>query len=84
MQKVGIDVIPTGRRADMVASLATPAVKPKAKETPKPKTTSVASGVQALSIQDTPKVKSKNIDVVSEYKKIKRKNAANFVVIGQC
>ncbi|KIW59172.1 translation elongation factor Tu, variant 3 [Exophiala xenobiotica] len=61
---------------------ATPAVKPKAKETPKPKTTSVARGVQALSIQDTPKVKSKNIDVVSEYKKIKRKNAANFVVIG--
>ncbi|KIW59171.1 translation elongation factor Tu, variant 2 [Exophiala xenobiotica] len=63
-------------------SKTTPAVKPKAKETPKPKTTSVARGVQALSIQDTPKVKSKNIDVVSEYKKIKRKNAANFVVIG--
>jgi elongation factor 1 alpha-like protein len=27
-------------------------------------------------------VKSKNIDVIAEYKKIKRKNAANFVVIG--
>ncbi|KAK5192036.1 hypothetical protein LTR47_003493 [Exophiala xenobiotica] len=61
---------------------AAPAVKHKPKETPKHKTTSVASGVQALSIQDTPKVKSKNIDVISEYKKIKRKNAANFVVIG--
>lgn len=31
----------------------------------------------------TPKVKSKNIDVVSEYKKVKRKKAANFVVIGK-
>ncbi|KIW41550.1 translation elongation factor Tu [Exophiala oligosperma] len=55
--------------------------KPKVKETPKPKT-SIASGVQSLSLQETPKVKSKNIDVISEFKKIKRKNAANFVVIG--
>lgn len=39
--------------------------------------------MQELSIQEQqPKIKSKNIDVLSEYKKIKRKNAANFVVIG--
>ena len=43
----------------------------------------MANGVQEMSIQDSPKVKSKNIDVLSEYKKCKRKNAANFVVIGE-
>ncbi|EXJ54331.1 elongation factor 1-alpha [Cladophialophora yegresii CBS 114405] len=51
------------------------------KEPAKSKTT-LNNGVQALSIQDTPKIKSKNIDVLAEYKKTKRKNAANFVVIG--
>ncbi|KIV83257.1 translation elongation factor Tu [Exophiala sideris] len=56
-------------------------VKPKPKDTPKSKST-LANGVQDLSLQDVPKIKSKNIDVISEYKKIKRKNAANFVVIG--
>ncbi|KAL2428447.1 HBS1-like protein [Exophiala dermatitidis] len=57
--------------------------KPKAKESAKPKS-SLANGVQQLTVQETqtPKVKSKNIDVVSEYKKVKRKKAANFVVIG--
>ncbi|KAI1626008.1 elongation factor EF-1 alpha subunit [Exophiala viscosa] len=56
-------------------------VKQKPKDTPKSKST-LSNGVQDLSIQDVPKIKSKNIDVISEYKKIKRKNAANFVVIG--
>lgn len=36
----------------------------------------------SLSISDTPRVKSKNIDVLGEYKRVKHKNAANFVVIG--
>ncbi|EXJ92949.1 elongation factor 1-alpha [Capronia epimyces CBS 606.96] len=60
---------------------ATPA-KAKAKEPAKAKSTGLAQGVQQLSVQETPKVKSKNIDVLAEYKKVKRKKAANFVVIG--
>ena len=36
-----------------------------------------------MSIKDTTRVKSKNLDVLAEYKKVKRKNAANFVVIGK-
>lgn len=35
-----------------------------------------------LSVEDKVSVKSKNLDVLSEYKKSTRKNAANFVVIG--
>ncbi|KEF54481.1 elongation factor 1-alpha [Exophiala aquamarina CBS 119918] len=55
--------------------------KSKAKENIRPNS-SLANGVQKLSIQELPKIKSKNIDVVVEYNKVKRKNAANFVVIG--
>jgi elongation factor 1 alpha-like protein len=36
-----------------------------------------------LSVEEPVKVKSKNLDVLAEYKKAKRKNAANFVVIGK-
>ncbi|KAJ4530736.1 hypothetical protein HRR80_009043 [Exophiala dermatitidis] len=70
------------RAQNQKAATAT-AAKPKAKESAKPKS-SLANGVQQLTVQETqtPKVKSKNIDVVSEYKKVKRKKAANFVVIG--
>ena len=32
---------------------------------------------------DSQKVKSKNIDVISEYSKTEHKRAANFVVIGE-
>ncbi|EXJ91172.1 elongation factor 1-alpha [Capronia coronata CBS 617.96] len=63
------------------AKVAAPA-KTKPKESARTKTTSLAHGVQQLSVQETPKVKSKNIDVLAEYKKVKRKKAANFVVIG--
>lgn len=52
-----------------------PAPKPKPKDT-------VVQGVAALKIDETPKVKSKNIDVVAEYEKTPSKNAANFVVVG--
>lgn len=43
----------------------------------------INSGVAKLSIQEPVRVKSKNLDVAAEYKKTKRKNAANFVVIGK-
>lgn len=43
----------------------------------------ISNGVADMSLKDTARAKSKNLDVVVEYKKIKRKNAANFVVIGE-
>ncbi|PGH09183.1 translation elongation factor Tu [Blastomyces parvus] len=46
------------------------------------KTDDVADAVGQLSVQETVKVKSKNIDVLAEYSKADRKKAANFVVIG--
>ena len=33
-------------------------------------------------MDDTPRAKSKNLDVLAEFDKAKAKNAANFVVIG--
>ncbi len=42
----------------------------------------ISNGVGDISLRDTAGARSKNLDVVAEYKKIKRKNAANFVVIG--
>lgn len=35
-----------------------------------------------MKIDDTPRAKSKNLDVLAEFEKMKAKNAANFVVIG--
>ncbi|KAK2858477.1 hypothetical protein FQN49_004695 [Arthroderma sp. PD_2] len=43
--------------------------------------TDLAGGVQQLSVE-TVKVKSKNLNVLEEHRKAKRKKAANFVVIG--
>ncbi|ODH49558.1 translation elongation factor Tu [Paracoccidioides brasiliensis] len=42
----------------------------------------VTDGVKQVSVQETVKVKSKNLDVLAEYRKTERKKAANFVVIG--
>jgi elongation factor 1 alpha-like protein len=36
-----------------------------------------------LSLAEPVKIKSKNLNVLAEYRKVKRKNAANFVVIGK-
>jgi elongation factor 1 alpha-like protein len=38
--------------------------------------------VEALKMDDTPRAKSKNLDVLAEFEKAETKNAANFVVIG--
>jgi elongation factor 1 alpha-like protein len=35
-----------------------------------------------MKMDDTPRAKSKNLDVLAEFDKAKTKNAANFVVIG--
>ncbi|KAI9734006.1 MAG: Hsp70 suppressor, GTPase facilitates ribosomal subunit dissociation [Cirrosporium novae-zelandiae] len=54
----------------------------KAPPKPKTKTKDLANDVSQLSIQETPKPKSKKIDVLSAYNSSKRKKSANFVVIG--
>lgn len=45
---------------------------------------SVANDVKALKIDDAPLPKSKNLDVLSEFEKSKRKKRASFVVVGKC
>ncbi|EKV06292.1 Translation elongation factor EF-1 subunit, putative [Penicillium digitatum] len=42
----------------------------------------LTGGLKDLSVEDKVFVKSKNLDVISEYKKSTRKRSANFVVIG--
>ncbi|KAJ5105409.1 Translation elongation/initiation factor/Ribosomal beta-barrel [Penicillium alfredii] len=42
----------------------------------------LANGVNGLSVEEKVTVKSKNLDVLAEYKKSTRKKSANFVVIG--
>ncbi|KAG2417591.1 hypothetical protein HFD88_008810 [Aspergillus terreus] len=42
----------------------------------------LASGMSNLNVAEKVNVKSKNLDVLSEYQKSKRKNAMNFAVIG--
>lgn len=42
----------------------------------------IANGVEALKLDNTPRAKSKNLNVLAEFEKAKAKNAANFVVIG--
>lgn len=49
---------------------------------PTNKKTDLAGGMNNLSVEEKVNVKSKNLDVLSEYEKSTRKNAANFVVIG--
>lgn len=56
-------------------------VKTPSKTTPE-KTDQISNGVKAMGIEDSPKVASKNLDVLVEYGKTKAKNSANFVVIG--
>ncbi|KAL1970010.1 hypothetical protein VTN77DRAFT_6415 [Rasamsonia byssochlamydoides] len=54
---------------------------PKATGEKKPQA-ELAEGVKALSVEEPAKVKSKNLDVLAEYRKLQQKKAANFVVIG--
>ncbi|EFW21818.1 Hsp70 suppressor, GTPase facilitates ribosomal subunit dissociation, variant 2 [Coccidioides posadasii str. Silveira] len=45
-------------------------------------TSDLADNVKQLSVQESVKPKSKQLDVLEEHRKTKRKKAANFVVIG--
>jgi elongation factor 1 alpha-like protein len=42
----------------------------------------LAGEIKDLSVEDKVTVKSKNLDVLAEYKNSTRKRSANFVVIG--
>lgn len=42
----------------------------------------IAAGVESMKIDDTPRARSKNLDVLEEHRKKEAKHAANFVVIG--
>jgi elongation factor 1 alpha-like protein len=70
-----------GPLADANLLLATTAPKAKMKESLTPQS-DLSNGVGDMAIKDTNRVNSRNLDVVAEYTKVKRKNAANFVVIG--
>ena len=77
-----LEVVVQSQHADPDISVAAPTPKPKKKDTAQPKN-DVTNGVANLNIQEPVKVKSKNIDVLAEYKNLQHKNAANFVVIGK-
>lgn len=55
--------------------------KPKA--TPKKNNEKLAESVEKLSVEEVPRVKSKNLNVVEEFEKSGMKRMANFVVIGK-
>ena len=43
----------------------------------------VANEIKALKVDDTPLPKSKNLNVLNEYEKTKKKKTASFVVVGK-
>lgn len=43
----------------------------------------VTNALSDVAISEAPKLKSKNLDVLAEFKRTKKKPAANFVVIGK-
>ena len=43
----------------------------------------VADALSDVAISEAPKLKSKNLDVLAEFQRTKKKPAANFVVIGR-
>lgn len=57
----------------------TPGTKPRPKKTNGEK---LAESVEKLNVEETPKVKSKNLDVVREFERSGMKRMANFVVTG--
>jgi elongation factor 1 alpha-like protein len=57
--------------------------KPKLTQPKKSNGEKLAASVEKLTVDDTPRVKSKNLDVVKEYEKSGMKRMANFVVIGK-
>ena len=57
--------------------------KPKPAQPKKSNGEKLAASVEKLTVDDTPRVKSKNLDVVKEYEKSGMKRMANFVVIGE-
>lgn len=55
----------------------------KKKASARGKVEEVTDGVKGLNIPETPLPKSKNVDVLKEFEKAKRKKNASFVVVGK-
>jgi hypothetical protein len=43
----------------------------------------ISSALETIKVDDTPKIRSKNLNVLEEFAKSRGKTAVNFVVIGQ-
>ncbi|TGJ77118.1 hypothetical protein E0Z10_g10764 [Xylaria hypoxylon] len=54
----------------------------KKKSGPEGKDEGITDGLKVMKVDDTPLPKSKNLDVLSEFEKAKRKKNASFVVVG--
>ncbi|KAF2139389.1 uncharacterized protein K452DRAFT_320517 [Aplosporella prunicola CBS 121167] len=63
-------------------SKATKKQTPAAKAAEKDKPNGITKGVSELTVEETPRIKHKNLNVLEEFEKSTIKNAANFVVIG--
>ncbi|KAF2117077.1 elongation factor 1 alpha [Lophiotrema nucula] len=59
-----------------------PGAKPKPGQTKKANGEKLAESIDKLTVEEQPKVKSKNLNVVEEFEKSGMKRMANFVVIG--
>lgn len=57
--------------------------KPKPNQAKKAPAHKLADNMEKLTVEEAPKVKSKNLDVVKEFEKSNMKRMANFVVIGK-
>lgn len=57
--------------------------KPKPAKIKKTNGEELAAPMEKLAVDETPRVKSKNLNVVEEFEKSGMKRMANFVVIGQ-
>ncbi|KAL9014406.1 MAG: hypothetical protein Q9173_000954 [Seirophora scorigena] len=60
---------------------AKPAKKTTQTPTDDKETNGLAQGIAEVAIEESPKPKSKNLDILVEFQKSRRKHAANFVVI---
>ncbi|KAF2193014.1 hypothetical protein K469DRAFT_693090 [Zopfia rhizophila CBS 207.26] len=67
---------------DIVLSARVKGNKSKPGPNKKPNGNKLAESVEKLSVEEVPKVKSKNLNVVEEFEKSGMKRMANFVVIG--
>ncbi|KAF2649085.1 hypothetical protein K491DRAFT_735684 [Lophiostoma macrostomum CBS 122681] len=67
---------------DIVLNAQAKGTKPKSTQPKKTKGDKLAASMEKMAVEETPKVKSKNLDVIKEFEQSGMKPMANFVVIG--